>query len=280
MGTYAIGDVQGCYEPLRQLLDQLRFDPAVDRLVVVGDLVNRGPDSVSVLRFLRSLGDRAVCLLGNHDLHLLAVAEREDPVSRKDSFQDVLAAPDRAELLDWLRRRPLAWQDPETGTLAIHAGLPPEWDAAETLARAREAEAVIAGPDAAAFYHEMYGNEPERWDPALTGWERIRFIVNCLTRLRYCRTDGSIDLRHKGEPGSQPPGLLPWFELPQRRSAGQRVVFGHWSTLGRPQWCGGSVVGLDTGCVWGGALSALELGSGQIFAVSCEQFRRPGVHGD
>lgn len=280
MSTYVIGDVQGCLEALQRLLAQLRYDRGRDRLVFVGDLVNRGPQSAEVLRFVRSLGEQAVTVLGNHDLHLLAVACHQERSGRRDSFDDVLHAPDRDELLDWLAQRPLAWADPVSGALVVHAGLPPQWDREQALRLAREAEAVIAGPRAAEFYAHMYGNQPERWDETLSGWERVRFIVNCFTRLRYCHPDGRIDLEHKDTPGTQPPDLLPWFEIEGRRSAAETVVFGHWSTLGRVSWHGGRIIGLDTGCVWGGSLTAIELGSGELYSTGCGQYWKPGLHAD
>lgn len=280
MTTFAIGDVQGCHESLRRLLEQLRFDPVRDRLIFVGDLVNRGPQSAEVLRYVRSLGDRATSVLGNHDLHLLAVARRQEAVDAKDTFQDVLSAPDRRELLDWLSHRPLAYEEPETGTLVVHAGIAPQWSRKKLLALAREAEAVIAGADADGFYAHMYGNEPDRWQDKLQGWDRIRFIVNCLTRMRYCTPRGRIDTRSKGMPGSQGAKLLPWFEIEGRKTADETIVFGHWSTLGRVSWNGGRILGLDTGCVWGGSLTALNLQSGELVSTGCAQFRRPGGETD
>lgn len=279
MSVYAIGDVQGCFEPLQQLLQQLRFDATRDRLVFVGDLVNRGPQSLDVLRFVRSLGDAASTVLGNHDLHLLAVASQGRP-GAKDTLDDILAAPDREDLLDWLRRQPLAYEEPRSGALVIHGGLPPQWDRRTALELAREAAAVIGGSDPDAFYRHMYGNEPDRWDEGLRGWPRIRFIVNCFTRLRYCSRSGRIDLKEKRAPGAQRDGLLPWFEVPGRRSAGERIVFGHWSTLGRIEWDAGKVCGLDTGCVWGGSLTAMDLETGALFSTGCDQYRRPGVGED
>lgn len=279
MSVYAIGDVQGCFEPLQQLLLQLRFDATRDRLVFVGDLVNRGPQSLEVLRFVRSLGSAASTVLGNHDLHLLAVASLGKP-GAKDTLDDILAAPDCAELLEWLRRQPLAYEEPHSGALVIHGGLPPQWDRRTALELAQEASAVIGGDDPDAFYRHMYGNEPDRWDPTLKGWPRLRFIVNCFTRLRYCSRSGRIDLKEKQAPGAQKDGLIPWFEVPDRRSADERIVFGHWSTLGRVEWSGGKVFGLDTGCVWGGSLTAMDLETGQLTSTGCAQYRRPGVSGD
>ncbi|AXQ30773.1 symmetrical bis(5'-nucleosyl)-tetraphosphatase [Solimonas sp. K1W22B-7] len=276
MTTYAIGDVQGCHSELCQLLERLRFDPVRDRLILVGDLVNRGPQSLQVLRLVRSLGDRAVTVLGNHDLHLLAVAQRQEDVSPKDTFQDVMQAPDRAELLSWLGQCPLAWEDPDSGTLVVHAGIPPQWDRAQLLDLAAEAGAWIAGPEAGRFYAHMYGNKPDLWDDGLKGWDRIRFIVNSLTRMRYVTPAGRIDTKAKGAPGSQPKGLKPWFEVEGRRTAQDRVIFGHWSTLGRVSWQKGRVWGLDTGCVWGGKLTAMNVETGELMGCDCPQQRKPG----
>lgn len=279
MRMFAVGDIQGCYKPLRALLDRLRFDPSQDRLLLCGDLVNRGPESLQVLRYVRALGPAALTVLGNHDLHLLAVAHGGKP-GRRDTLDEVLAAPDRDELLDWLRRQPLAWQEPRSGTLLIHAGLPPQWTVARTLELAAEAGAVLSGAGARRFLASMYGDEPDLWDESLQGLPRLRFIVNALTRLRYCTPEGRLALRQKGAPGTQPAPLLPWFEAPQRRSAGTPIVCGHWSTLGRVHWPQQQLHGLDTGCVWGGRLTALELGSGALHELPCPQQQAPGHEPD
>ncbi len=276
MATYAVGDPQGCLEPLLRLLDQSGFDPARDHLWCVGDLVNRGPASLEVLRYFHALGDRAVCVLGNHDLHLLAVAaDVGERIRSKDTLAEVLRAPDRDVLLAWLRHRPLVHHDEALGFTLVHAGLPPQWDTAGALARAAELEAVLRGPDHRAYFAAMYGNTPHRWAEDLTGWERLRFITNCFTRMRYVDRDGSLELKSKGPPGTQPHGLVPWFEVPGRRSATTRVVFGHWSTLQlhtrvSPRH---RVYPLDTGCVWGGPLTALRLDDEQWFAVDCPKDR-------
>lgn len=272
MPVYAVGDIQGCYEELIRLLDQLGFDPSTDRLWCVGDLVNRGPDSLEVLRFVSGLGERVVCVLGNHDLHLLAVAAGQGERLRpQDTLHAVLAAPDRDELLEWLRHRPLLHTDAELGFTLVHAGLPPDWDLAQASARARELEAILHGPDPGAFFHAMYGNTPHAWSDRLEGWERLRFITNCFTRLRYVTPDGGLELKAKGPPGTQPPGCVPWFAAPGRRSAGARIVFGHWSTLELHSRVARShrVYPLDTGCVWGGALSALRLDDETWFRMPC-----------
>ena len=276
MAVYAIGDIQGCYDELRSLLDLCRFDPAQDRLWFTGDLVNRGPDSLAVLRFVRDLGERAISVLGNHDLHLLALAEGLGKANPADTLQPVLDAPDRDELLHWLRHRPLLHYDAGIDTALIHAGLPPQWDLRDARARSAELEAVLRGDDYRDFLAHMYGNQPKRWAMDLAGWERLRFIVNCFTRLRYCRADGELCLKAKGEPGTQPPGCLPWFQVPGRRSAETRVVFGHWSTLGLHH--DDNVLALDTGCLWGGLLTAARLdGDHAIVSWDCDGHREPEV---
>lgn len=277
MAIFAVGDVQGCYDDLRRLLDRLSFNPAEDRLWLTGDLVNRGPKSLETLRFVRGLGDRAICVLGNHDLHLLAVAAGHAKLRRNDTLDAVLAAQDRDDLLDWLSHRPLLHHDDALGYTLIHAGLPPQWTLATAQACARELEAVLRGPEAAAFFAHMYGNQPDRWSVELSGFDRLRFIVNCFTRLRFVGPAGELDLEHKGPPGSQPPDFVPWFAAPGRASAGLHILFGHWSTLG--EVTGHTVYALDSGCVWGGRLSALRLDgddSGAWYSVDCPGAQRPG----
>ena len=273
MATYAIGDVQGCAEALFSLLDLIAFDREHDRLWFVGDLVNRGPHSLEVLRFVRGLGERAVSVLGNHDLHLLASAAGAREPRAKDTFGDVLGAPDRDTLLDWLRTRPLLHLDEESGFAMVHAGLPPQWTLQEAQALAREVEEVLCGTAADAFFREMYGNEPRRWSPALSDSARLRFVVNALTRLRYITSDGALEFRHAGPPGTQASGLVPWFEAPGRRSRESHIVFGHWATLQlhEPVDPVHRVHHLDTGCVWGGALSAMRLEDGRRFSVPGQQ---------
>lgn len=280
MALYAIGDIQGCHEALLRLLERLRFDPAADRLWFAGDLVNRGPASLDTLRFVRSLGERAATVLGNHDLHLLAVAHGGRH-GRRDTLDEVLAAPDRDELIDWLRRRPLMVESQDGGTAMIHAGLPPQWDLAQARLCARETEAALRDEAGhAELLRRMYGDEPDHWDERLEGWPRLRFSINCFTRLRYCDAQGRLAPRPKGAPGSQPPGLLPWFAVPGRRSAGTRLIFGHWSTLGRVHWPEHEVWGLDSGCVWGGRLSALCLDDGQLTDVACSACHQPDAGED
>ena len=270
MPTYAIGDLQGCHASLRRLLDHVEFDPAADRLWLVGDLVNRGPDSLAVLRAIRDLGDAAVCVLGNHDLHLLALAEGFGRVHKGDTLDAVLAAPDRDELLHWLRSRRLAWR--EGDVLMVHAGVLPAWTPDDVMQRAAEAEAVLQGPHYRDFFAQMYGNAPVAWADGLAGVERLRVIVNAFTRLRYCSAAGEMEFHHKGAPGTQPPGWLPWFDVPGRKSAHATCVIGHWSTLGlvnRPD-----LIALDTGCLWGGRLTAVRLEDRQVFAVPCPPMQR------
>ena len=270
MAVYAIGDVQGCYAPLQQLLERLRFDAARDRLWFTGDLVNRGPQSLEVLRFVKSLGERALCVLGNHDLHLLAVAAGAAKFKKRDTLEEILKAPDRNELLHWLRTRPLLHHDADLGCTLVHAGLLPPWDLGAAQRLAREAEAVLRGEQCVEFFHHMYGDLPDHWNENLRGHDRWRVIVNAFTRLRYCDLDGNMDLRPKGPPGSQPPDLLPWFQIPSRRSRGQKIVFGHWSALGL--WQGDDVIGLDSGCLWGRTLSAAPV---EFFSVACPPGQSP-----
>ncbi|MEE4377604.1 MAG: symmetrical bis(5'-nucleosyl)-tetraphosphatase [Candidatus Competibacteraceae bacterium] len=268
MAVYAIGDVQGCYDPLQRLLEQLRFDPAQDMLWFAGDLVNRGPQSLQVLRLVQSLGDRAVTVLGNHDLTLLVVAAGYRQARRKDTFDSILNAPDREALLDWLRQCPLLHHDAALGFTMVHAGLAPQWDLAQAQACAMELETALRGPDYLEFLAQMFGNKPVRWTNSLTGIKRLRFIVNALTRMRFCHRDGTLEFTQKGPPGSQPKSLLPWFEVPKRRNADLNVVFGHWAALGYYRTHG--IYAMDSGCVWGKRLTALCLDEPEnVQWVSC-----------
>ncbi|HET6629698.1 MAG TPA: symmetrical bis(5'-nucleosyl)-tetraphosphatase [Woeseiaceae bacterium] len=269
MSVYAIGDVQGCYDPLRRLLDRLEFDPGRDRLWFTGDLVNRGPQSLEVLRLVRSLGDAAITVLGNHDLHLLAMAQGVDHGRDSDrSLQPVLDAEDRDELIGWLRARPLAHFDEKLNTLLVHAGVPPEWTVKKTLKRAAEVEDVLSGSECDNFLPKLYGNTPSRWSGELRGNKRLRYIVNALTRMRMVHRDGRLDFGHKGPPENARKGLVPWFDAPEARWRGTRVVFGHWSALGlvvRPD-----LIGLDTGCVWDRELTAVRLNKRpKVVQVDC-----------
>ncbi len=257
MATYAIGDVQGCMRALDALLERIAFDATRDRLWFTGDLVNRGPDSLAVLRFVMGLGGRAVTVLGNHDLHLLAVAAKVRAPRPQDSLAEVLRSPERESLLAWLRQRPLLHHDERLGFTLIHAGLLPSWDLALARTLAREVETLLRGPDHRELLRHMYGDTPAHWEPTLGGWERLRVTINAFTRLRYCDRAGHMALGPVGPPGSQPPGLIPWFQAPGRRSRELRVLFGHWSALGA--WQGEGVIALDSGCCWNRALTAAQL---------------------
>lgn len=276
MALYLIGDLQGCNEPLGRLLDTVGFSPSRDTLYLLGDLVNRGPDSLGVLRRLMALGGAAHCLLGNHDLHLLATAHGVRKPNRSDTMGDILRATDRSTLLDWLRQRPMALQ--AHGWLMVHAGVLPGWDALQTMALAGEVEAVLRGPDWVAFLHSMYGDQPDHWRVGLEGAERQRVIVNALTRLRFCSAKGEMEFATKNAAAAAPPGFMPWFDVPGRRTAGTPVAFGHWSTL--KQTPRDDVLPLDTGCVWGGCLTAARLldehGTVERISVDCLQAQAPG----
>ncbi|MEI7465134.1 MAG: symmetrical bis(5'-nucleosyl)-tetraphosphatase [Burkholderiales bacterium] len=273
--VYLIGDVQGCCGALQRMLDTLAFSPSRDHVVMLGDLVNRGPDSLGTLRLLRGLGDAATCLLGNHDLHFLAAAHGIRKTHRSDTLDGLLNAPDREAWVDWVRQRRMALHD--HGWLMVHAGVPPQWTLATTLRLAAEVEEQLRGPDLNAFLAVMYGNQPDRWRDALQGADRLRFAINALTRTRFVAADGTLDFATKEGAGKAPPGLLPWFEHPQRQTQGVPMAFGHWSTLGliqRPD-----LLSLDTGCIWGGKLSAAHIapdGSTEIIQIDCEQAQRPG----
>ena len=258
MATYAVGDVQGCCDELEALLCELAFDPSRDRLWFVGDLVNRGPRSLDVLRLVRRLGDAAVAVLGNHDLHLLAIARGAAHLRPADhTLLPVLEAPDRDALLDWLQARPLLHHDAALGVTMVHAGLPPQWDIPLARRCAAELESALCGEHSGRLFAGMYGNHPDLWDDSLEGADRLRFITNALTRLRVCDAGGRLLLKYKGPPAKMPAGAIPWFRVPGRRSSGGRIVCGHWSALGYHD--GDGVLALDTGCVWGGRLTAQRL---------------------
>jgi bis(5'-nucleosyl)-tetraphosphatase (symmetrical) len=257
MALYAIGDVQGCDAELEALLKAIRFSVDRDRLWFVGDLVNRGPASLKVLRRVRALGSAATITLGNHDLHLLAVAFGSGRLRSDDTLTDILAASDRDALLEWLMHRPMFAEDRALNLCLVHAGLPPQWDLATARSCAREFEHALR-QDPEKLFKQMYGDEPDLWDDGLEGAERLRFIVNCLSRLRYVDADGRLELHVKKSPKKTQRGsLIPWFEAANARWRGSRIVFGHWSTLGF--FRNDEVIGLDTGCVWGGSLTALRL---------------------
>lgn len=277
MPTYAIGDIQGCYDEFRRLLDRLEFDPDRDTLWLAGDLVNRGPDSLAVLRFVHSLGDRAICVLGNHDLHLLALAEGNLKHYKDAALEDILLAPDRDALIYWLRHRPLLHRSFKKRFSLLHAGLPPQWDMETAAALAREVESVLRGPGYPELMRNMYGNQPRLWSPDLAGMDRLRFIINAFTRLRYCAPDGSLALEDKGPPGTQAKGRLPWFDMPGRASAKERILCGHWSSLGYVKR--NNVWSLDTGCLWGGSLTAVRVRRKKPIRpiqIPCHGVMRPG----
>lgn len=276
MTRYAIGDVQGCNDELQALMARLRFSADCDRIYFVGDLVNRGPASLQVLRFVRSLGDNAVVVLGNHDLHLLAVAHGARRNKKTDTLDDVLGASDRDELLEWLITRPLAHVDTHNDgqtDLMVHAGLVPQWTVSTTIALAREVESALRDDPASVFDH-MYGDEPDRWSDDLAQKDKLRFTINVLTRLRVCTADGHVDLKWKGKPPAPNSSYQPWFDAEDRASRDARVIFGHWSALGFVQRNG--VVGLDSGCVWGGSLTAFDLDSERPpITVACDGYQVP-----
>lgn len=276
MALYMIGDVQGCDEALGRLLKKIDFSASRDTLVLLGDLVNRGPDSLAVLRRMMALEGSAMCLLGNHDLHLLAVAHGVRKPHRNDTLEDILQAPDRANLLDWLRTRPLALHI--HGWLMVHAGVLPQWDLTQTLSLAREVENTLRSADWGVFMHNLYGNTPDAWQDSLRGHDRLRMVVNALTRLRFCSAQGVMEFETKDSAAAAPEGFMPWFEVPGRRTLGTPIAFGHWSTLkGSADHHG--VLPLDTGCVWGGCLTAARLdarGGTELIDVQCSQSQKPG----
>lgn len=275
MALYLIGDVQGCDSALGRLLHEVDFSPSRDTAYLLGDLVNRGPESGAVLRRLMAYGDSARCLLGNHDLSLLAVAHGNRAPHRNDTMDKVLGAPDAAAMLEWLRGQKMAMR--EHGLLMVHGGVLPQWDAAQVMSLAAEVEAMLRGPALFDFLPQMYGNEPTKWSDELKGAERLRIVINALTRLRFCTPDGVMHLKASGGIDQAPPGTTAWFDVPGRRTANETIAFGHWSQLGylrRPD-----IISLDTGCVWGGCLSAMKLsptGDHELVQVECEQAQAPG----
>ena len=273
MSIYAIGDIQGCFDDLLRLLDTLSFNENTDQLWFAGDLVNRGPKSLETLRFVKSLGKSAVTVLGNHDMHLLAASCLPKIANKKDTLSQVLEAPDRDELIHWLRHQPLFHYNDDF--CLLHAGLPPQWDFKKTQKMALIAEQVLKGSDYQDFLKQMYGNKPNIWSASLKGVSRLRFIINCFTRMRYCDVNGRLDFANSGPLGSQPKELLPWFEVPKRKNADMRVIFGHWSTLGYYE--GQNCYAIDTGCLWGGQLTAIKLGEQvERFSIDCPGAKKPG----
>ena len=271
MATYAIGDVQGCVDALARLLDAFSYDRSRDRLWFVGDLVNRGPDSLATLRLVKELGEAAVTVLGNHDFHLLAVAAGHANKHHSDTLDQVLAAPDCEQLLAWLRQRPMLHVE---GALAmVHAGLLPQWSVTTARTLAQEVEAALRGASWREFLANLYGDTPDSWSESLCGADRLRITVNAMARMRFCTAEGKIEFRTKGETAKAPPGFFPWFDAPGRASRDHTLVCGHWSTLGlklRPD-----LIALDTGCVWGGSLSAVRLEDRMLFQVPCKQCQTP-----
>ena len=268
MATYAVGDIQGCFEPLQQLLTQVAFNPDLDRLWLAGDLVNRGPASLEVLRFVKNLDRSAQIVLGNHDLHFLAVAEGVRKASRSDTLDQLIAAPDLPELMAWLRAQPLLHRDKSLGYTMVHAGIPPMWSVKKAEKRAREVEAVLQSGDYRRFLKAMYGNEPSGWRKGLKGMKRLRVITNYFTRMRFCDADGNLDLDNKSAPNAVTLGYAPWFALLNRKTAEDQVLFGHWAAL-EGHSSHPNAIALDTGCVWGGCLTMMRLEDRQRFQVKC-----------
>lgn len=275
MSTYVIGDIQGCYEPLRRLLDAIEFDPVHDRLWLVGDIVNRGPQSLETLRYVKNLGDAAVTLLGNHDINLLVVAAGYSKQHRGDTIDDILHAPDRDELLAWLRRQKL--MHVEQGVAMVHAGLLPQWSITKAAALAREVEDALSGDDYLKFLRKLYGNEPNHWRDDLTGYDRLRVIVNAMTRMRLCSADGVIEYKHKLAPVNVPAGYMPWYDVADvawRAGRCTPIFFGHWASLGI--LLRDDVIGLDSGCVWGRQLTAMRLEDRRTFQCDCSGIKGTG----
>lgn len=265
MATYAIGDIQGCFKSFQNLLQVIAFNPSRDRLWLVGDIINRGPDSLAILRWIKSHETSVCMVLGNHDLHALAVAEGFVAPHRYDTLQPLLESPDRDDLLSWLRQRPLALA--EDDYLMVHAGVVPQWSAEQVMACAAEVESMLQGEDFLFYLSRMYGNEPNCWRDDLQGLGRLRFITNVLTRLRVCTADGELDFHFKGRLSDVPPGLMAWFDVPQRKTSDRTLIVGHWSALGL--LVRDNLIALDTGCLWGGQLSAMRLEDRQVFQVPC-----------
>ncbi|MCL7943204.1 symmetrical bis(5'-nucleosyl)-tetraphosphatase [Marinobacter sp. ATCH36] len=266
MTDYAIGDIQGCYERLRDVLDLVDFSPSRDRLWVAGDIINRGPSSLEALRYVESLGDSAVVVLGNHDLHLLAVAFGGHSLKRKDTLADILDAPDHGKLFDWLRQQNLCVHDADRNFVMVHAGLPHIWSVEQAVGYSREVESVIRGPDAEEYFTHMYGNQPERWQDSLAGMDRWRMITNYFTRMRFIAEDGTLELAAKESADSAPDGFAPWFRFPRKDRV--KVVFGHWAAL-EGQTDSERYIGLDTGCVWGGKLTLMNLDTEEKIHCDC-----------
>lgn len=278
MAIYAIGDLQGCYDALRRLLDKIGFDPGKDHLWFAGDIINRGPQSLETLRFVKALGNSAVSVLGNHDLHMLATYENPRRLRPKDSLERILSAPDCDELVDWLRHRPLLHQDDDRGYTLVHAGISPQWNLSRALSAARELETILQGDDCDEYLRNMYGDAPNRWSNTLRGWSRLRYITNAFTRMRFCDMSGNLELSKKGPPSLQTRKYVPWFDVPRRRNKGLKIIFGHWSTLGKISRK--NIYPLDTGCVWGGCLTAMRLRRRKApvtKSIKCPQIQAPTI---
>lgn len=274
MSTYAIGDVQGCFKELVQLLDKINFDESNDRLWFVGDIVNRGPDSLEVLNFVMNLGESSITVLGNHDLHLVAIAEGLAKQKKIDTLTPILTSPEKQKLLAWIRQQPLMHHDKELNFSMIHAGLPPQWEIQQALSLASEVTLRLRSDDYLSFLSAMYGNKPNAWDENLTGNDRLRFIVNCFTRMRYLNDKNELKFSEKGPPGSQGDHLFPWFTIEERKSKHDKIIFGHWSTvlLGNIRdFTPYNVYPIDTGCLWDGSLTALRLEDEKLFSVPSHQ---------
>ncbi|MDR7088023.1 MULTISPECIES: symmetrical bis(5'-nucleosyl)-tetraphosphatase [Cellvibrio] len=268
MATYAIGDIQGCLEPLQCLLQEIKFNPSKDKLWLAGDLINRGPDTLETLRFLYRLRDSITIVLGNHDLHFIAVYYGQRKRGKNDTLDELLRAPDCADLVYWLRQQKLVHHDPLLNFTMVHAGIPPQWDLSEALAHAREVENVLQTDKVEIFLAGMYGNLPNRWNDNLAGVDRLRLITNYFTRMRFCSADGELELQTKESVDAAPIGFAPWFSFAERKTWDQRILFGHWAALeGRTDV--ENVYALDTGCVWGGSLTALRLEDERWFACDC-----------
>lgn len=280
MAIYAIGDIQGCYDELIQLLGKINYKDDKDQLWFTGDLVNRGPKSLQTLRMIRAMGANATVVLGNHDLHLLATAYNDLKPGRKDTLDDILGAPDRAELLEWLRFRPLIHADNTLDLTMVHAGLHPDWSIEKARSLAQEVESVLRSDKHISFYKHMYGDKPRTWSDGLSNWARLRFITNIFTRMRYCDKAGKMSMNTKGAPGTQPKGLHPWFDIKTRRSKNDRIIFGHWSTLALlNSYPYKNVYPLDTGCLWGGRLTAMRIDKKPFTRISidCPESQKPTV---
>ncbi len=267
MATYAVGDIQGCLTPLLRLLDDVNFSPKSDTLWIAGDLVNRGPESLEALRFVRKLPN-VVMVLGNHDLHLLAAAHEARSFSKKDTIQEIVYAKDRDKLLSWLRHRPMIHYDKSFDVTMVHAGIPPNWSIKKALKRGKEVENILQSDEGEVFFHNMYGNYPNTWDKSLKGFDRARLITNYFTRMRFCDKEGKLELDTKTGPEFAPPGYAPWFSHPNHKCAQDTILFGHWASLSGESGVKNKIA-LDTGCVWGGALSMMRLDDRKVFCTDC-----------